>query len=116
MLLATRPAGHELRIIRSSRLSPRCVGSSARAGPRIAARVGGVREKRPLRVVRGLASHGLLRSSGWLLFGASLARAATLAASVVVARIVAPAQFGQLTLIQTAVTLLSGLAASAVPS
>jgi O-antigen/teichoic acid export membrane protein len=45
-----------------------------------------------------------------LLLGASLSRAATLAASVVVARIVAPAQFGQLTLMQTAVTLLSGLA------
>jgi O-antigen/teichoic acid export membrane protein len=66
--------------------------------------------RRRLRALQGLSSHGLIRSSGWLLFGSALARAATLGASVVVARIVAPAEFGQLTLMQTSVLLLGGLA------
>lgn len=61
------------------------------------------------RALRGLTSDGLLRSSGWLLIGATLSRGATLAASIAVARIIAPADFGKLTLMQTGVALLGGL-------
>jgi O-antigen/teichoic acid export membrane protein len=66
--------------------------------------------QRGVLAVRGLAAHGLLRSSAWLLFGAAFSRAATLGASVLVARIIAPADFGKLTILQTTVLLLSGLA------
>jgi O-antigen/teichoic acid export membrane protein len=58
----------------------------------------------------GLAPPGLLRSSGWLLFGAAVSRGAMLVASVLVARTIVPADFGKLNLMQTAVTLLSGFA------
>lgn len=62
------------------------------------------------RALAGLAFPGLLRSSGWVLFGSATTRAAMLAASVLVARIIAPSEFGKLTLALTAITLLSGLA------
>jgi O-antigen/teichoic acid export membrane protein len=53
---------------------------------------------------------GITRSSGWLLSGAVVSRGAMLVASVVVARTIVPAEFGQLNLMQTAIALLSGLA------
>jgi O-antigen/teichoic acid export membrane protein len=59
---------------------------------------------------RRLAAHGLGHSSAWLLGGAIVTRAATLGASIAVARIISPADFGRVTLMQTSVTLLSGLA------
>jgi O-antigen/teichoic acid export membrane protein len=59
--------------------------------------------------VSGLAFPGLLRSSGWVLAGAG-SRGATLLASVFVARLIVPAQFGRLTLVLSAVALLAGFA------
>lgn len=53
---------------------------------------------------------GMVRASGWVLLGAAVGRVATLIASLLVARMVAPDDFGKLTLMLTAITLLSGLA------
>jgi O-antigen/teichoic acid export membrane protein len=65
----------------------------------------------PLRkAIRGLAFPGLLRSSGWVLMGAVVARGSTLVASIVVARIISPSDFGKMTVMLTAVTLMSGIA------
>jgi O-antigen/teichoic acid export membrane protein len=62
------------------------------------------------RAISGLAFPGLLRSSGWVLFGAGVSRGATLLASVLVARLIVPDEFGRLTLTLSAVTLLAGFA------
>ncbi len=64
----------------------------------------------PLRAISGLGFPGLLTSSGWVLVGAGVSRGATLLASVLVARLIVPAQFGRLTLVLSAITLLAGLA------
>ena len=61
------------------------------------------------RAISGLAFPGLLTSSGWVLIGA-LSRGATLLASVLVARLIVPDQFGRLMLALSAVTLLAGIA------
>jgi len=63
----------------------------------------------PRRAVSGLAFPGLLTSSGWVLVGA-VSRGATLLASVLVARLIVPNQFGRLSLVLSAVTLLAGFA------
>jgi O-antigen/teichoic acid export membrane protein len=55
----------------------------------------------------------LLRASGWLVAGALISRLATAAAAVVVSRLLMPRELGRLTLIQTAIALLAGLAGSA---
>jgi O-antigen/teichoic acid export membrane protein len=52
----------------------------------------------------------LLRPSGWLLSGALLSRGTMLVAWVWTARLVAPGQYGELNLMQTAITLLSAVA------
>lgn len=62
------------------------------------------------RAISALQFQGMLSSSGWILVGAGVSRSAMLLASVLVARLIAPAQFGKLTLVLTTVTLLSGLA------
>lgn len=62
------------------------------------------------RAISGLAFPGLLSSSGWVLVGAGLSRGTTLLASVLVARLIVPDQFGRLTLVLSAVTLLAGFA------
>jgi O-antigen/teichoic acid export membrane protein len=51
----------------------------------------------------------LLRASGWLFVGALLSRVASVAAIVVVSRLLLPRELGRLTLVQTAITLLAGL-------
>ena len=61
------------------------------------------------RAISGLAFPGLLTSSGWVLVGA-VNRGATLLASVLVARLIVPDQFGRLMLVLSAVTLLAGFA------
>jgi O-antigen/teichoic acid export membrane protein len=60
--------------------------------------------------IRGLAFPGLLRSSGWVLVGAIVARGSTLVGGIVVARIISPSDFGKMTVMLTAVTLMSGIA------
>jgi O-antigen/teichoic acid export membrane protein len=60
--------------------------------------------------IGGLAAPGLMRSSGWVLVGSVLARGSTLVAGIVVARIIDPTAFGKMTVMLTAVTLLSGVA------
>jgi O-antigen/teichoic acid export membrane protein len=62
------------------------------------------------RAISGLAFPGLLTSSGWVLVGAGVSRGATLLASVLVARLIVPNQFGRLMLVLSAVTLLAGFA------
>src|ERR1700736_1216275 len=62
------------------------------------------------RAVSGLMFPGLLRSSGWVLLGTGISGIATLLASVVVARLIAPGAFGKLTIALTTITLLAGLA------
>jgi O-antigen/teichoic acid export membrane protein len=62
------------------------------------------------RAVGGLAFPGLLRSSAWVLVGALVARGATLTAGIVVARIIAPSDFGKVTVMLAAILLLSGIA------
>ncbi len=69
-----------------------------------------VRRSWPFRAISGLGFPGLLSSSGWVLVGAGVSRGATLLASVLVARLIVPTQFGRLTLVLSAVTLLAGLA------
>jgi PST family polysaccharide transporter len=60
--------------------------------------------------VAGLRFPGLLASSGWVLLGTGVSGGATLLASVLLARLIAPVDFGKLTVALTAVTLLAGLA------
>lgn len=62
------------------------------------------------RTVSELAGRGLLSSSMWVLVGGGISRGGTLLASIVVARLILPDEFGRLTLAITSVTLLSGLA------
>ena len=54
----------------------------------------------------------LVPASSWLFLGAALSRVASVAATVVLARVLVPRDLGRLTLLQTAVTLLAGLSGS----
>jgi O-antigen/teichoic acid export membrane protein len=64
----------------------------------------------PRRAISGLTFPGLLTSSGWVLVGGGVSRGATLLASVLVARLIVPGQFGRLMLVLSTVALLAGFA------
>jgi O-antigen/teichoic acid export membrane protein len=53
---------------------------------------------------------GIFSPAAWLLTGAVVGRGSTLVASIVVARVLSPAQFGRLAILQTIVGLLAGVA------
>jgi O-antigen/teichoic acid export membrane protein len=61
--------------------------------------------------LRNRVHRGFLQSAGWLLGGAATGRLFSLLATIAVARLVAPKEFGQLTIVQTAVVFLAGAAA-----
>src|SRR5919201_3158031 len=67
--------------------------------------------ERPTSARSGEAPIGSIFSSGaWLLGGAVVSRGSTLVASIVVARLLPPAQFGRFAVLQTTIGLLSGIA------
>jgi hypothetical protein len=66
----------------------------------------------PRQALRGTVGAMLLRASKWLLVGALVSRIASVAAIVVISRLLLPRELGRLTLALTAVTLLAGLSCS----
>jgi len=65
---------------------------------------------RTLGALTRLSRSAYLASTGWLLISAVASRLAALASTVVVSRLLVPASFGRLAVIQSAITALAGLA------